>query len=335
MSFESDVSPVGGPVIDPRLLASAATQLGVESGRMIPMNPVERDRSVVTALTIGSSIVAWHKQTRYGDELPGMLDEVTARARLALAESCTRAIIDVFASDSADLTLAPVLAIDLDTLCVITGHVDGAPVRIPMTGFSRYPVVRANELRLTGRCLALIDVSLPVVENADPTGAETRIRVPFELLRSNYDQLGLRGLNVAWLGKRIDVATSLVEEAGYKASLAHGDVSTTNVRLARNRVGLIDADWPCRLTGFDLATLSVRLELAAARAPRVGRWMTAQLLEGYREVTPVGPGFHFERTQRFLRLLATGMLQSRASRRVAIKYLGLDHPLSDSGPSIG
>ena len=264
-----------------------------------------------------------------------MLDEVTAHARLALAESCTRAVIDVFAGDSADLTLAPVLAIDLDTLCVITGHVDGAPVRIPMTGFSRYPVVRANELRLTGRCLALIDVSLPVVEDADPTGSETRIRVPFELLRRNYDQLGLRGLDVDRLGRRVDVAMSLIEEARYPASLAHGDVSATNVRLARNRVGLIDADWPCRLTGFDLATLSVRLELATAQAPRIGRWMTAQLLAGYRNVTPLSPGFHFERTQRFLRLLATGMLQSRASRGVAISYLELDHPLPTAGRGSG
>lgn len=334
MSFESDVSPIGMPVIDPRLLASAATPLGVESGQLIPARSVERDRSVVTPLTVGGSIVAWHKQIRHGDELPGMLDEATARSRLALAESCTRAVSDVFARDSAHLTLAPILAINLDTLCVITGHVDGTPLRLPVTGNLRYPVVRANELRLTGRAVALIEMALPVDEQPDPTDAEQRLRVPFELLRSSYNQLGLRGLDVERLGRRVDVATSLVEEAGFPASLAHGDASTTNVRLARDRVGLIDADWPCRLTGFDLATLSVRLELAAARFPRVGRWTTSQLVAGYVGVRPISPGFHFERTQRFLRLLATGMLHSRAARSVATSYLELDHPLPDSGPRI-
>ncbi len=335
MSFGFDASPVGGSVIDPRLLARAANQLGVASGQLTPMRRVERDRSVVTPLTVGGSIVAWHKQIRCGDELPGMLDEVTARARLELADSCTRAVIDVFASDPADLTLASILAIDLDTLCVITGHVDGTPLRLPITGNLRYPVVRARELRLTGRAVALMEMALPVEEQPDPTDAEQRLRVPFELLRSSYNQLGLRGLDVERLRRRVDEATSLVEEAGYPASLAHGDVSTTNVCLARNRVGLIDADWPCRLTGFDLATLSVRLELAAARFPRVGRWMTSQLVAGYVGVRPISPGFHFERTQRFLRLLATGTLQSRASRGVAIGDLGRDHPLPDSGPRIG
>ena len=322
-------------MIERRLLATAADQLGVEISEVVPMRAAERDRSAVTALTVGGAIVAWHKQIRCGDELPGMLDEVAARARLALAESSTRSVIDVFASDSTDLTLAPILAIDLDTLCVITGHVDGTPLRVPITRNLRYPVVRASELRLTGRGLALIEMALPVDEQPDPTDAEQRLRAPFELLRNRYDQLDLRGLDVGRLGRRVDAATSLVEEAGYPASLAHGDVSTTNVRLARNRVGLIDADWPCRLTGFDLATLSVRLELAAARVPGLGRRMTSHLVAGYVGVRPLTPGFHFERTQRFLRLLATGMLRSRAARSVAISYLELDHPLPDSGPRIG
>lgn len=313
-------------MISHELLEEAASQLDCDVAALTADPALDRDRSRVTPLRFEGRIVAWHKQILAGGDAPGEHDTATAQMLLSRAMGCTTAALRLI-SDEPDMAIAPVLAVDPATLCIVTGHVAGDPLSRHFPRVDRQLPKLPRRLTTAGRCLALIESASPVSERTDPTNAVRRLRYPFEVISDNPTLL-VDGLELAQLSDRVDQAVDSIERAGFPATHVHGDASLSNILVRESTVGLIDVEWPCRLVGFDLATLAVRLELTAARTPLVGRWATARLVEGYCSATPLGAGFHFERTQRYVRLMASGLVTNRQAQRVVRTYLSSTHPSS-------
>lgn len=304
------------PDLESGLLETAAAKLGVPASRLDAGPSVERARSVVTPLMAGGVVVAWHKRIRAG---PEHRPAETVREMLERAESCTESAAAALSIDPT-LHLAPVLGVGLDNLTIITGHVSGVPLGLPRLQKGHGVRSRLIQLRRTGRALGLIESATRMGSQPQLATADERMDAPLAALLQRTSVLPGR-LDRNSLERRVHELSRRVEDAGYPAAMGHGDVSRTNVLVEAGDVGIIDAEWPVRLVGFDLATLAVRLELETAQVPLIGKRLVRELSRGYESVAPIGPGFHFEKTQRYLRLLATYQLRRKVTQRAAISYL--------------
>lgn len=107
------------------------------------------------------------------------------------------------------------------------------------------------------------------------------------------------------------------------AAWVHGDLSGSNVLVSRaGDLSFVDVDWRPRLEGFDVATYSIRLQLERPRLRPITNAAVAALLAGYGDSLPAG--FLLERSQRWLRLLAEGVVDasSRTGARVIEELAG-------------
>jgi Ser/Thr protein kinase RdoA (MazF antagonist) len=132
-----------------------------------------------------------------------------------------------------------------------------------------------------------------------------------------YQTLALRG---------IDAATSLVAQLGANVPIAlcHCDVTSANIRLQGQRVGLIDFDdLRFDMPGVDLSQAHLEiaaLSLQVLRPGLITRRARAALREGYGAGFPEGPQFWLPHLRNLAMHLATLVTRRDESWRARLAY---------------
>jgi hypothetical protein len=249
--------------------------------------------------------VIWYK-VHYA---PGTEDDGAAAGQLADLRAATRRgslLGDAFEGHpdrSSSIRLTKVLAFDESELVTVSNDVPGHPL-------GRLHPFKASTSRRTRRAFWRIGKAFRLIEDIGPELAvrDTNIHSRIEWWLEDKGWLPDRATRQR-VEARLQALFEQLRSTNRVATYVHGDPSRSNLLVKGSAVGLIDPDWPARLTGHDLATLIVRLELEALRLERWTRPVVGELIRGYGEL---GPGYHIERSQRLLRLgRSAGAVQRR------------------------
>lgn len=284
---------------------------GLELARRLSLDPrtldwqvgarMERKRSTVFPLTLRSSdsgpvATAFFKAPYFTAERQGSRN--LKRARTAILSSETLGARFAEAAAGSGISINETLALDPDTLEVVTLGLQGRPFGIPLR-HAFTPARRHEALqtcRRVGRAIRIVE-GLPAPDpgiETDRIWQETeRKLVSVGSLLPDSDRRSLeRGL------------TELFESATSQSgglTLAHGDLSPDNVIMMSGGTGLIDFMWIPQLKGFDLSRFVHRLRYIT---PSFGPWtntLTGAVLEGYGNPSASSePGWRFSDMQALL-----------------------------------
>lgn len=172
-----------------------------------------------------------------------------------------------------DVSPAPILSVDTDRRTIVSLGVEGRELSNSLANPFPWTALSSDQLRQLGEACACIeqcsrgrqvDLDLEVFVH----------RVNVHLRRSELDTRMADSLR----SRLMELATA--HSVDGNTVYVHGDLSPSNVLVARRRVSLIDFVWFAGFPGFDLGLLSYRLQ------NRSGRWarspqLTKRLMEGY------------------------------------------------------
>jgi aminoglycoside phosphotransferase len=296
---------------DPSVLASAVESLrnltilaeDVDVAWQIRLRS-ERPRSTVFQVAAlpssGPAVDVFYKVANpppYGHERRERWERVV-RGGLARSPDLERRLATLLEGE--DITFARALAVDPDTLTVVTLAVPGEALgKVWRRALPSRTRARTLEiLTVAGRAAHLIEECTVEAIEEDPSLSlviERRLaRVRDVLAPSTIEGLGRLLTDLA------DEMTKTARPMVY----CHGDFSSSNVLIEDGRVGLIDFTWPLRQRGFDLAHFAFRLEYDTAAPALFTAPMTEALLEGYGDPGVVEqPGYRFVRLSKLLKVI--------------------------------
>lgn len=290
---------------DAGILIEAAGALGaVGVARWEVEDRIERPRSTLFRIrasnTAGPPIEVYYKVSRpppyEGERLERWVG--TVRSGLARAKELESRLARLVEGE--DITFSRALAVDPDSMTVVTLAVPGEPFgkvwRYLVPGARR--ATRVESLRLAGRAARLIEECTVEPVDEDPSWSsmiERRLARVQEVLPPAALQ-GLEGLMVGLADELQKTPRPMV--------YCHGDFSSSNVLIDDGRVGLIDFTWPLRQRGFDLAHFVFRLEYDGAVPATLTAPFTEALISGYGDPEVVDePGYRFVRLSKLLKVI--------------------------------
>jgi hypothetical protein len=282
---------------------------------------LDRKRSTLFHLTLvsaGSAVAtAYYKAPYFTAERQGSRN--LERARSAILSSETLGAEFAQAAAGSGIWINETLALDPDTLEVVTLGLEGRLFGIPLGhAFTRARREAALQTcRLVGRAIRILE-DLPAPEPGPELGriwqeTERKLESVGPLL-PDADRRSLE----ATLAGLFQAAKS--EPGG--VTLAHGDLSPDNVIMMKGGTGLIDFMWIPQLRGFDLSRFVHRLRYTT---PSYSPWTTAlteAVLEGYGDPeAPARPGWRFSDMQALLGTVQHLERKGEGSRRSAGRAL--------------
>jgi hypothetical protein len=282
---------------------------------------MDRKRSTVFRLTLaeasGPVATAYYKAPYFTAERQGSRN--LERARTAILNSETMGSLFAEAATGSGISINETLALDPETLEVVTLGLEGRPFGIPLSrSLTRE---RREEALITcrrvGRAVRIVE-GLPAPQpglELERIWQETerKLEAVGPLLpdadRRSLEQ-SLRGLFESATGDTGDV------------TLAHGDLSPDNLIMMRAGTGLIDFMWIPQLKGFDLSRFVHRLRYTTPSSDRWARSLTDAVLEGYGDATaPSQPGWRFSDIQSLLGTIQHLERKGEGGRRSAGRAL--------------
>jgi Phosphotransferase enzyme family len=282
---------------------------------------MDRKRSTVFRLTLaeasGPVATAYYKAPFFTAERQGSRN--LERARTAILNSETMGTLFAEATTGSGISINETLALDPETLEVVTLGLEGRPFGIPLS----HSLTRGRReealitCRRVGRAVRIVE-GLPAPESGPELEriwqeTERKLEAVGPLLpdgdRRSLEQ-SLRGLYESATGDTGGV------------SLAHGDLSPDNLIMMKDGTGLIDFMWIPQLRGFDLSRFVHRLRYTTPSSDRWARSLTEAVLEGYGDATaPSQPGWRFSEMQSLLGTIQHLERKGEGGRRSAGRAL--------------
>lgn len=311
------------PEINPRVLAAAVKRLEHSTGIPCAAHEwrivrFERPHSVIHRLTDKTSdVVLYYKaylprRHEHGDSVDSL------RNRLARAVSLTDGLIQE--TDGTRISPAPVLATDSSNLTIVTlgvcGREIGRDFHFALPGKSSKILDHA---RLIGKACAAIERftgkrPAPFDSNGFMSQIENRLR--------NSE---IRKSQTTWL--RREIHDLLIDRLASDSSVyVHGDLSLSNILVARKGIALIDFGWVSRFRGFDVGLLCYRLLGMDKLRPRWGRRIRSTVMAEYEE--QVGSSLDLTSLQLVNLILLVRGLRSTSKNRI-VSRLALDRMITD------
>ncbi len=218
-----------------------------------------------------------------------------------------------------DIAINLTLAIDPETLEVVTLGLEGSPMGNPI--FFMAPATRRSLALDTCR---RVGVAVRLLEQIPPPPPEGQrellwqgVERKLEAARSLLPSEDLSRLE-ALLGSLLDANWAQPQPL----VVAHGDLSTSNVLIMKAKTGLVDFTWIPQVRGFDLARFVHRLRYTTLSHRSWTDALVEATLEGYGDPTaPDQPGWRFTTLQR---MIATALQDPPWGRwrRQALRELG-------------
>ena len=282
---------------------------------------MDRKRSTVFRLTLagesGPTATAYYKAPYFTAERQGSRN--LERARTAILSSETMGTLFAEAATGTGISINETLALDPETLEVVTLGLEGRPFGIPLShSFTRGRREEAlATCRRVGRAARLVE-ALPAPESGpelERIWQETERKLEaVGLLLPDADRRSLEQS----LSELFETATG--DPVG--VTVAHGDLSPDNLIMMKNGTGLIDFMWIPQLRGFDLSRFVHRLRYTTPSSDRWARSLTDAVLEGYGDSTaPSQPGWRFTEMQSLLGTIQHLERKGEGSRRSAGRAL--------------
>ena len=213
---------------------------------------MDRKRSTVFRLTLagesGPIATAYYKAPYFTAERQGSRN--LDRARTAILSSETMGRLFAEAAAGSGISINETLALDPETLEVVTLGLEGRPFGIPLS----HSFIRGRReealvtCRRVGRAVRLLE-GLPAPESGPDAGAN---------MAGDRAQTGGGQSLAARIGhkdsgtitQRSSSKTATGDPGG--VTLAHGDLSPDNLIMMKDATGIIDFMWIPQLRGFDL-----------------------------------------------------------------------------------
>ena len=311
-------SPAESLLFEARRELAGRLSLGPGNLRWDIGKRLSRKRSTLFHLTLRSATgeaiaTAYYKAPYFPDE-HNRTRRNRERMRVALENS--RSLGDRFAQMAEDsgISVNVTLALNLETLDVVTLGLEGQPMGNPLAhAISKNRRTQAVETCFRVGAAARLMEQLPTPE---PGAARERIWGEAERKLDAAASI----IPAEDLGRLEELLQELLAGAFDQprpVTLAHGDLSTSNVVMLPGRTGLIDFTWIPQLQGFDLARFVHRLRYATVS---YGPWTSALIeatLEGYGDPSaPERSGWRFTSLQR---LLATALRQPSQPQRRSVR----------------
>ena len=282
---------------------------------------MDRKRSTLFPLTLigpsGKVATAFYKAPYFTSERQGSRNLERARSAILNSDSYGHAFAEAAAGSG--ISINETLALDPETLEVVTLGLEGRPFGLPlghMTGKTRREEA-VETCRRVGTAVRIVE-TLP---RPDPGPAAERI------WQETERKLDVVGPLLADSDRRSLEQTlrALFDEATAQPdglTLAHGDLSPDNVIMMREGTGLIDFMWIPQLLGFDLSRFVHRLRYTT---PSYRPWtnaLTEAVLEGYGEPDAAShPGWRFSEMQALLGTVQHLEKKGEGARRSAGRAL--------------
>ena len=282
---------------------------------------MDRKRSTVFRLTLadgsGPIATAYYKAPYFTAERQGSRN--LERAKAAILSSEARGEQFAKAAMGSGISINETLALNPETLEVVTMGLEGRPFGIPLS----HSLTRGRReealvtCRRVGRAVRLLE-GLPAPESGpavERIWQETERKL--EAVRPLLPEADLRDLKQS-LGALFETATS--DEGG--VTLAHGDLSPDNLIMMNDGTGLIDFMWIPQVRGFDLSRFVHRLRYTTPSSNRWAQSLTDAVLEGYGDSTaPSQPGWRFSDMQSLLGTIQHLERKGEGGRRAAGRAL--------------
>jgi hypothetical protein len=282
----------------------------------------DRKRSTLFPLTLrspaGTVATAWYKAAYFPAQEQDSRHLGRTREAMARSEEMGRRFTAQVPGSR--IALNETLALDVDTLEVVTLGLQGEPLGNPL----RLGFTSKGRSSALGTCAA-VGEAVKIVEtlHRPDTGPE---------LDRIWQETERKIESVAPLLPQADrsnlerTVEELFREASSEADavvLAHGDLSPENVILmSGGATGLIDFGWIPQLRGFDLSRFVHRLRYITPSLRRWTDFLTRSVLEGYGDTAaPQQPGWRFSELQRLLATIQRLERKGEGGRRSAGKAL--------------
>ena len=282
---------------------------------------MDRKRSSVFRLTLaaesGPIATAYYKAPYFTAERQGSRN--LDRARTAILSSETMGRLFAEAGAGSGISINETLALDPETLEVVTLGLEGRPFGIPLS----HAFIRSRReealvtCRRVGRAVHLLE-GLPEPESGpelERIWQETERKL--EAVSPLLPEPDTRTLERS-LRELFEMATS--DPGG--VTLAHGDLSPDNLIMMKDATGIIDFMWIPQLRGFDLSRFVHRLRYTTPSSDRWTRSLTDAALEGYGDSTATSqPGWRFSEMQSLLGTIQHLERKGEGGRRSAGRAL--------------
>lgn len=204
----------------------------------------------------------------------------------------------------ADIAFSRALAVDPETLTLVTLGVSG----IPVGKMSRHFLTRARRDRLV-EAFRLAGRAARLIEDCSPSGIEADRDVFAKAIERRTDRARsvLPEPTVEALRRHmIELDREVLDQPGAMV-YAHGDFSSSNILLRPDGIGLIDFTWSPRLRGFDVAHLAFRVAYETGASASRTDTLVGALLAGYGDPDLADrPGWWAVRIPRLLKLVELG-----------------------------
>ena len=282
---------------------------------------LSRKRSTLFHLTLrsaaGEAIATAYYKAPYFPDAHERPRRNLERVRVALKNS--RSLGDRFAelAKSFDISVNVTLALNPETLEVITLGLEGRPMGNPLA----YSISKGRRTEAVETCFRVGTAVRLLEELPVPGPGAERERIWGETKRKLDAASSILSVGEV---NRLEVLLRQLLAGAFDqtrpVTLAHGDLGPSNVVMVPGGTGLIDFMWILQLRGFDLARFVHRLRSATVS---FGPWTSALVeatLEGYGDPSaPEQPGWRFTALQRLLATALSHPLQrQRRSVRRAI-----------------
>ena len=212
-----------------------------------------------------------------------------------------------------DITFSRALAVDPETLTLVTLGVAGSPVG----KVSRHFVTRARRDRLVA-AFQLAGRAARLIEDCAPPGIEADREIFAKAIERRTERAGavLPASTVEALRQRMVALDDEVLAQPGAMVYAHGDFSSSNILLRPDGIGLIDFTWSPRLRGFDVAHLAFRVAYETGASATRTDTLVAALLDGYGDPGLADrPNWWAVRLPRLLKLVELGSGSGRSRHR--------------------